>query len=80
MICQFRLDRNLFSDQWGEDFDRYFTDELQRLGPMFQDELIGDDGRSLQVHPAGRLLIRAICQIFDRYRKEDAGRRFSRII
>jgi oxygen-independent coproporphyrinogen-3 oxidase len=80
LICQFRLDRQQFTDQWGENFDRYFADELQRLKPMMEDELIGDDGRLLQVQPAGRLLIRAICQIFDLYRKEGASQRFSRII
>ena len=80
LICQFRLDRQQFADVWEEDLDRYFSDELNRLGPMVQDELISDDGRLLQVQPAGRLLIRAICQIFDQYRKEGASQRFSRII
>lgn len=80
LICQFRLDRSQFQKVWNEDFDRYFADELLRLRPMVRDELIGDDGQILQVLPAGRLLIRAICQIFDIYRKEDASQRFSRII
>ena len=80
LICQFRLDRQQFAAEWQEDFDSYFADELGRLKPMMADELIGDDGRVLQVEPAGRLLIRAICQIFDFYRKEGASQRFSRII
>ncbi|MBO6851117.1 MAG: oxygen-independent coproporphyrinogen III oxidase [Marinobacter sp.] len=80
LICQFRLDRQQFADQWGENPDRYFADELRRLQPMMRDELIADDGRTLQVLPAGRILIRAICQIFDRYRKAGASQRFSRII
>lgn len=80
LICQFRLDRGLFEEHWQEDFDRYFADELVRLQPMIQDRLIADDGSCLQVLPAGRLLIRAICQIFDCYRKDGASRRFSRII
>ncbi|MDX1598918.1 MAG: oxygen-independent coproporphyrinogen III oxidase [Marinobacter sp.] len=80
LICQFRLDRQQFASEWGEDFDGYFSDELNRLKPMIQDELIADDGIALQVQPAGRLLIRAICQIFDLYRKEGASQRFSRII
>ncbi|MBU2873668.1 oxygen-independent coproporphyrinogen III oxidase [Marinobacter salexigens] len=80
LICQFRLDRQQFSAQWQEDFDSYFADELARLKPMMADELIGDSGQVLQVEPAGRLLIRAICQIFDFYRKEGASQRFSRII
>jgi oxygen-independent coproporphyrinogen-3 oxidase len=80
LICQFRLDRQQFAAKWQEDFDRYFADELARLKPMIQDQLVNDDSRSLQVQPAGRLLIRAICQIFDFYRKEGASKRFSRII
>ncbi|GGE54579.1 oxygen-independent coproporphyrinogen III oxidase [Streptosporangium jomthongense] len=80
LICQFRLDRQQFSAHWQENFDSYFADELARLKPMMADELIGDDGQVLQVEPAGRLLIRAICQIFDFYRKEGASQRFSRII
>src|SRR5680860_642781 len=80
LICQFRLDRQQFAAQWNEDFDQYFADELARLRPMIVDELICDNGQVLQVEPAGRLLIRAICQIFDLYRKEGASQRFSRII
>jgi len=80
LICQFRLDRQQFYARWNEDFDQYFADELSRLKPMMADELIADNGRVLQVQPAGRLLIRAICQIFDAYRKKGASQRFSRII
>lgn len=80
LICQFRLDRQQFAAQWQENFDSYFADELARLRPMIADELICDNGQVLQVEPAGRLLIRAICQIFDSYRKEGASQRFSRII
>ena len=65
---------------WQQDFDRYFADELARLHHMADDGLIRDDGRVLQVQPSGRLLIRAICQMFDVYRKEGASQRFSRII
>lgn len=80
LICQFRVDRWQFSELWGENLDWYFVSELQRLSPMLEDGLVDDDGRTLQVLPAGRLLIRGICQIFDRYRSEDANSRFSRII
>ena len=80
LICQFRLDREQLKAAWGVSFDGYFADELRRLRTLIQDELVADDGRVLQVQPAGRLLIRAICQIFDLYRKEGASQRFSRII
>ena len=80
LICQFRLDRQQFAEVWNEDFDRYFADELSRLTPMLRDELIADDGGELRVQPAGRLLIRAICQVFDHYRGAEGFRRFSKII
>lgn len=79
LICQFRLGRAQFAAEWGEDFDRYCQDERRRLQPMINDGLIIDDGDALVVMPQGRLLIRAICQVFDRYRKADSSR-FSRII
>ena len=80
LICQFRLERQQFSDAWDEEFNNYFADELRQLEPMIKDRLIADNGNALQVQPAGRLLIRAICQVFDAYRKEGASQRFSRII
>lgn len=80
LICQFSLDKTQFKNEWGQDFDGYFNDELQRLKPMIADKLIADTGDSLEVLTSGRLLIRAICQIFDKYRKGEASKRFSRII
>ncbi|SFM69381.1 oxygen-independent coproporphyrinogen III oxidase [Marinobacter zhejiangensis] len=80
LICHFRLDRQQFEQVWEREFDFYFADELAQLATMVNDGLIADDGRTLQVQPQGRLLIRAICQLFDYYRKGGAGQRFSRII
>lgn len=80
LICQFALDKQQFKQQWQVDFDVYFADECQRLKPMLTDKLLTDSPAQIQVLPAGRLLIRAICQIFDAYRKDTASKRFSRII
>lgn len=80
LICQFSLDKTQFKNEWRQDFDGYFNDELQRLKPMIADKLIEDTGDRLEVLTSGRLLIRAICQIFDKYRKGEASKRFSRII
>ncbi|MAM00245.1 MAG: oxygen-independent coproporphyrinogen III oxidase [Alteromonadaceae bacterium] len=80
LICQFRLDREHFRQRWGDNLDSYFSDELSRLKPMINDGLITDEAGVLTVQPQGRLLIRAICQVFDRYRQFDPKQRFSRII
>lgn len=80
LICQFELDRALFRETWDEEFDAYFSDEYGRLTPMLQDGLLTDSQGTLTVMPQGRLLIRAVCQVFDRYRQADPNQRFSRII
>lgn len=80
LICHFRMSRRHFTEAWQEDWDTYFAPEMLRLRALQNDELVHDDGDSIRVTGPGRLLIRAICQIFDRYRKQDADTRFSRII
>jgi hypothetical protein len=51
-----------------------------RLRRRVTGQLIAGNRRVLQVQPVGRLLIRAICQIFDAYCKEGASQRFSRTV
>ncbi len=80
LICHFGL---MFSDieqNFGIDFNVYFQPELDELGVMQMDGLISMDDHSIQVLPAGRLLIRNICMVFDRYLREKAGTRFSKVI
>lgn len=78
LICHFQLDR----DRFDVDFDRYFAAEIEALSVMAADGLLEFDGRWLRVRPAGRLLIRNICMVFDRYLNEatEAGKRFSKVI
>lgn len=80
LICQFHVDYQTFELRWGRPFGLYFAEELHRVRQMIADGLIREDGNGLTVEPSGRLLIRAICQVFDAYRKAGAGQRFSRII
>ena len=80
LICQFRLDKYEFARRWGCDFNDYFGPERARLKPMVNDGLLKDGEDEIEVLPAGRLLIRAICQMFDRYRGLQSASRFSRII
>jgi oxygen-independent coproporphyrinogen-3 oxidase len=55
---------------------------LRDLEVMNRDGLLDYDGSMLAVRPAGRLLIRNICMVFDRYLRgasEPAGR-YSRVL
>jgi oxygen-independent coproporphyrinogen-3 oxidase len=48
---------------------------------MQDDGLLVQDNSHITILPAGRLLVRNICMVFDRYlRDSDRTRRFSRVI
>jgi oxygen-independent coproporphyrinogen-3 oxidase len=81
LICNFALDMEKVSRDWEIRFGDYFRAELERLGKMAQDGLIRIDGNSILVLPAGRLLIRNICMVFDRYLgAQGQTTRFSKVI
>ena len=81
LICNFVLDTQAIARAWDIRFDQYFADEMRRLSSMAQDGLLSIDGPHIEVLPAGRLLIRNICMVFDRY-LADSGQqgRFSKVI
>ncbi|MCW5625002.1 MAG: oxygen-independent coproporphyrinogen III oxidase [Burkholderiales bacterium] len=63
------------------DFDTYFADELADLRPMIEDGLVHRDADWLAVTDRGRLLVRSVCMVFDRYlRQRRAGASYSRVI
>ena len=77
LICHGRVDKAAAV----RDFDDYFAEELAELATMQADGLLDDDGRCIRVLSAGRLLIRNICMVFDRYLRLESGpQRFSRAI
>ena len=67
LICHFQLDFAAFGQRHTLDFKHYFARELAALVPMQQDGLVEVDDDGIQVRPKGRLLIRNICMLWDRY-------------
>ncbi len=81
LICNFALDMEKIDSAWDIRFEDYFADELKRLIQMSADGLISIGDRRIDVLPAGRLLIRNICMVFDRYLgAEGQTTRFSKVI
>ncbi|MFY0675879.1 MAG: oxygen-independent coproporphyrinogen III oxidase [Neptuniibacter sp.] len=81
LICHFELDKTKVAKKYDIDFDEYFADALKELEAFSEDGLIKLETGSIEVTPAGRLLIRRICMAFDAYiPKEQSTQRFSRII
>lgn len=81
LICHFSLDMKAFGQQHSLVFADYFKEEMGRLSQYITDNLIQIDGDTIDVQPGGRLLIRAICKVFDKYiPAEEIQKGYSRII
>jgi oxygen-independent coproporphyrinogen-3 oxidase len=80
LICHFTLDLDAVGREHGISFADYFAAELADLKIMQQDGLIDMDGKSIRVQPSGKLLIRNICMVFDRYLREKQEQRYSKVI
>ncbi len=80
LICHFTLNLDAIARAHGIGFADYFAAELADLNVMQQDGLIEMDEKSIRVKPAGKLLIRNICMVFDRYLREKQEQRYSRVI
>ena len=80
LICHFALDYGKIERDYGVRFAEYFVPELADLKVMQQDGLLDLDNASIRVRPAGKLLIRNICMVFDRYLRQKQEQRFSKVI
>jgi oxygen-independent coproporphyrinogen-3 oxidase len=67
LMCHFELSIASIEQAYPIDFAQYFAPELAKLALLEQDGLIHIDSEWLSVTPKGRLLIRNICMVFDRY-------------
>ncbi len=81
IICHFRLEFASIEDRHTIRFNDYFYHELQSLKAMQNDGLLYLDGERLEVSPAGRLLVRNICAVFDKYlRHEENPQQYSKMV
>jgi len=81
LICNFRLSMESIELAWLIDFRRYFAEEMRDLRRLADDGLVELQPDWIVVTPKGRLLVRAVCMVFDRYLRE--GRRrasYSKVI
>ncbi len=79
LICHFELDFSQIEQQFNIVFADYFAEELTRLQPMENDGLLNMDGQGIAVQTAGRMLIRNICMVFDKYLAQKQ-QQFSKVI
>jgi oxygen-independent coproporphyrinogen III oxidase len=67
LMCNFELAVASLEQAYPIRFNQYFAKELAELKALEHDGLVSYDGAWLSVTLKGRLLIRNICMVFDRY-------------
>lgn len=68
LYCYGAIDKRLLEDRFGIVFDEYFADELVRLSELADEGLVHAQSDSLRLTvPLGRLLVRVVAAVFDRY-------------
>lgn len=80
LICHFALDFAAVERRCAIRFRDYFALELAELADMETDGLLVLSDNGIRVPPPGRLLIRNICMVFDRYLRVQRQSRFSKVI
>jgi oxygen-independent coproporphyrinogen-3 oxidase len=68
LYCYGVIEKRALEAQFGVIFDDYFADELYRLGELTQEGLVVADAEAIRLtEPLGRLLVRVVAAVFDRY-------------
>lgn len=80
LICHFQLDFEDIEDLYNIDFRGYFAEIWDDLERFARDGLITLGPRGIDVSASGRLLVRSLCMLFDRYLPMQNLQRFSRVI
>ena len=81
LMCHFELSIESIEIAHLIDFRKYFATELDDLREMVDAGLVRVDDKWITVLPRGRMLVRAISMVFDRYLRADRQRtRYSKVI
>ncbi len=67
LMCYDRLEFSDFNAANKVDFLEYFGNEVKNLEPLAEDGLVTVDDDRILITPKGRLLLRSIAMVFDRY-------------
>jgi oxygen-independent coproporphyrinogen-3 oxidase len=80
IMCNLELRFDEFDAAYGIRFRQTFAPELERLRGFEQDGLVSISAGKLEVRTAGRMLVRNIAMVFDRYLGQQTLERFSRTV
>jgi oxygen-independent coproporphyrinogen-3 oxidase len=81
IMCRMGVDKEEIEQRWSIDFDSYFSESIDQLHTLEEDELVEIMEKSIVINKKGRLFLRNIAMCFDRYLGEaKAGQSFSKTV
>lgn len=81
LMCHFEIAKATFETEFKINFDTYFSTELKELVEYEAEGLLIISPQLISVTPKGRMLIRNICMVFDKYlRTKQEHARYSKVI
>ena len=81
LICHFLLSFTDFKDSFQIDFKEYFAEELEQLNTLESDGLIEIHQDHIKVVKHGKILVRNVCMVFDKFiNKKADSTRYSKTI
>lgn len=88
LMCNGVLEIGAVEAQHGIDFAATFAAELAELDALAAEGLLRREARRIEITPLGRLLVRRVAMVFDRYLRQDTARksegvplvRYSRVV
>lgn len=79
LMCHFALDFKAVESRYSIDFKTYFSEELVQLKDMQSAGLLELSDSKIQILPAGRMLVRVVAMVFDKYLRQSRAR-YSKVI
>src|SRR5690606_21877663 len=80
LMCSMPLKFASISEKYGIDFEDYFADELKKLRDYEEVGLMQTRDGVVEVTPKGRLFVRALGMVFDKYLNQPTESTYSRLI
>jgi len=80
LMCSNTLNFKFLEMQYGISFHDYFAAELLKLQDYAKEGLLVIDENSISIPARGRLFVRALAMVFDRYLTQQSGARYSKLI
>src|SRR5690606_2824923 len=80
LMCSMPLRFAEVGEKYGIDFEQYFAPELERLRPYEEVGLMETHDGVITITPKGRLFVRALGMVFDKYLSQPTVSTYSRLI